>query len=67
MSVTSGLLPRGGPPFPGFGTDGACERRLTRTVMQRDNMLFFNMTLNRTPLPIDTHFAPLKPNGGTAR
>ena len=47
MSVTSAPLPHGGLPLVAFGKAAVCERRRARAVTQRNNILFFTMTLNR--------------------
>ena len=67
MSVTSTPLPRWGLPFACFGKAAVSQRRRARAVTQRNNMLFSNMTLDGQPLPIDTPFAPLEPNGAATR
>ena len=48
--------PRGGLYFEDFSVGQVFRHRLTRTVTQKDNMLFSNMTLNPQPLDIDRHF-----------
>src|SRR6202021_2245810 len=47
---------RGGLYFEDFAVGRLYEHPLSRTVTQRDNMLFSNMTLNPQPLHIDRHF-----------
>ena len=56
--------PRGGLYFEAFTVGQVFHHRLTRTVIQMDNMLFSNMTLNPQPLHIDAHFCATETEWG---
>ncbi len=56
--------PRGGLYFEDFTVGAVIRHRLTRTVTQRDTMLFSNMTLNPQPLHIDAHFCATETEWG---
>ena len=56
--------PRGGLYFEDFEVGRIFRRRLTRTVSQRDNLLFSSLTLNPQPFHIDAHFCATETEWG---